>query len=170
MFSDKGQSLMELVVVIAVIIIVVVALTFATIASLRNAQFSQNQVQATKLAQEGIEKIRTLRDRDTADAINYLKGDGGRATKFSDLWAVNLSCPANCYFYFNYASPPVLVGATVANLENIPPPPAKLQFSRQVMIEDVGNGQNQKKVTVITNWTDVSGPHESKLTTILGKI
>lgn len=170
MFNDKGQSLMELVVVIAVIIIVVSALTFATIASLRNAQFSKNQAQATKLAQEGIERIRALRDRDTANAINYIKGDGSMATKFSDLWAVNLSCPTNCYFYFNYASPPVLIGATVANFENIPPPPDTPQFSRKVIIEDVGNGQSQKKVTVITGWTDISGPHESKLTTILGKI
>jgi DNA-binding NarL/FixJ family response regulator len=44
-----------------VAIIVVGALTFATIASLRNAQFSQNQAQATKLAQEGLEKVKSLK-------------------------------------------------------------------------------------------------------------
>lgn len=68
MWSEKGQTLIELIVVIAVIIVVVAALTFATIASLRNANFSQNQAQATKLAQEGLEKVRILRDRDTTGA------------------------------------------------------------------------------------------------------
>lgn len=61
--NENGQSLLELVIVIAVMVVVIGALTFATIASLRNAQFSKNQAQATKLAQEGLEWVRTGRDR-----------------------------------------------------------------------------------------------------------
>lgn len=61
----KGQTLLELVAVVAVVIIVVVALTFATISSLRNSQFAQAQAQATKLAQEGIERVRAGRDRNS---------------------------------------------------------------------------------------------------------
>ena len=63
--SEAGQSLIELIVVTAVAVIVVGALTFATIASLRNAAFAKNQSQATKLAQDGLERMRSLRDRDS---------------------------------------------------------------------------------------------------------
>lgn len=166
MFSEKGQSLMELVVVIAVIIIVVSALVFATIASLRNASFSQNQAQATKLAQQGLEKVRSLRDRDTS-------GSGIWSSSTSCGSSVPLTCPAtqsscptgstnNCYFFFNASG--VLINATAANSETIPPG----NFKRQFFIEDTA--VDQKKVTVVVTWTDISGPHESRLTTILRKI
>lgn len=63
MFNEKGQSLLELVVSIAIAILVLGALTFAIITSLRNASFASNQAQATKLAQEGLENVRSTRDR-----------------------------------------------------------------------------------------------------------
>lgn len=162
MFSEKGQSLMELVVVVVVIIIVVAALTFATIASLRNASFSQNQAQATKLAQQGIERLRSLRDRDTS-------GSGWFPTSCEisipqTCPATQASCPAgNCYFFFNTAG--VLTPGTSANSEPIPPG----NFKRQFFIEDIAT-EEQKKVTVVVTWIDFSGPHESRLTTILRKI
>ena len=63
MSNEKGQTLIELIVVVAVSVIVTGALVFAIIASLRNASFSKNQSQATKLAQEGIERVRIGRDK-----------------------------------------------------------------------------------------------------------
>ncbi len=177
LISQKGQSLIELVVVIAVILIVVGALVFATIASLRNASFAKNQTQSTKLAQEGLEKIRSLRDRDTASSINYNDGTH-TASKFSELWVVSLSCSnvpptcpstlstcpvGNCYFYFNSTNTILTGNATASNLENIVPD----NFRRQFFIEDYVDGTKQKKVTSVVSWTDFSGPHESRLTTIL---
>lgn len=161
--SSKGQTLLELVVVIAVVVIVVAALVFATIASIRNASFAQNQLQATKLAQEGLEKVRSLRDRDTAGSIQYPELTDG---KFSDLWSVELGCQIeinNCYFYFNLGS---LVNGTSVTFESIPPD----NFKRQIQIEDYDGGTQHKKVIAIVVWTDFSGSHESKLTTILGRI
>lgn len=156
--SEAGQTLIELVVVVGVLVIVVGALTFATIASIRNAQFSKNQAQATKLAQEGIERVRTLRDRDRADSISY--NDGSlTAGKFSDLWLITLRCPANCYFYFNPSG--VLISATSSNAELI----SSGTFKRQFQIEDYAS--DQKKVTSVVTWIDFSGSHESRLTTIL---
>ncbi len=150
MFNSKGQSLIELIIVITVGLIIIGALVFATISSLRNAQFASDQIQATKLAQEGLEKIRTLRDRNIAS--------------FNDLWAVPLSCPTNCYFYFN--SSQMLLGGTSVNLETIPPG----NFQRQFLIEDYVDGTKQKQVTAIVKWSDFAGPHESRLTTILRNI
>lgn len=158
--SEKAQTLLELVVVISVVVIVVSALTFATIASIRNASFAQNQLQATKLAQEGVEKVRTLRDRDTDGSMGTPYG------KFSGLWSVQLGCQIeinNCYFYFNLG---LLVSGTPVNFESIPPG----DFKRQIRIEDYAGGTEQKKVTAIVVWTDFSGPHESRLTTILRRL
>lgn len=161
MLNSKGQTLVELVVVIAVLVIVVSALTFATISSLRNAQFAKNQAQATKLAQEGLEKVRSLRDRDTDGSISYNDGTF-TASKFSELWFIILDCPTHCYFYFNLSG--VLVGATSVNVEPI----SSGSFKRQFQIEDYA--ADQKKVTSVVTWIDFSGAHESRLTTILGKI
>ena len=158
--NSNGQSLMELVVVIAVIIIVVAALTFATIASLRNASFSQNQAQATKLAQEGLEKMRSLRDRDTTGAGIWSTSTSCSSSVPSTCPVTQSSCPAGgCYFFFNSSN--VLKNGTAANSEAISPG----NFKRQFFIEDIG--VDQKKVTVVVTWIDVSGPHESRLTTIL---
>ncbi len=159
MESEKGQSLVEVIVAVTVGILVVTALTFATIFSLRNANFSKNAVLATKLAQEGLEKVRTLRDRD--GDVRYIKPDGTQTAKFSDLWPLDLSCPVSCYFYFNTAGG--LIGGTAVNAEPLPP-----HFQRQFEIEN--EGTDRKKVAVIVKWTDPSGPHESKLTTILRKL
>lgn len=165
MRSDKGQSLMELVVVIAVITIVVAALVFATIASLRNASFSQNQAQATKLAQEGLEKVRSLRDRDTTGVGIWSSSTSCGSSVPSTCPATQSSCPSgatnNCYFFFNNSG--VLANGTWVNSEAIPP-----GFRRQFFIED--QGSDQKKVTVVVTWIDFSGSHESRLTTILRKI
>lgn len=150
MLSEKGQSLMELVVVVAVAVVVISALVFATIASLRNASFAQNQLQATKLAQQGLERIRTLRDRD-GDVIFE-----GQTKKFSELSGIR--CPEDCDFVFNKSG--VLISGSIPEK-----PPDSPDFSRQFQIID--EGSDQKKVTAVVKWTDFSGSHESRLTTIL---
>lgn len=157
--DPRGQSLIELVVVVAVIVIVIGALTFATIASLRNANFAKSQAQATKLAQEGLEKVRSLRDRD--DPVDYVKADLTHTNKFSDLWGITFSCPSNCYFYF-------IIGTLVSGngFEAV-----STDFKRQILIEEEGSDPaKQKKVTVRVVWTDFAGDHESRLTTVLRRI
>lgn len=186
MRSENGQTLIEVIVATTVGILVVTALTFATIFSLRNASFSKNSAQATKLAQEGIEKVRTGRDRN--ECINNPPSD-------SDVSVVNswngnsgdLNCPGsgsiwtyliyskcstqtlNCYF--NATSTGVLNYLTSSSsipslAEQIPP-----NFKRVIILsDDSGSFTTQKTVTVIVQWTDASGPHESRLTTILRKI
>ncbi|MBI2018654.1 prepilin-type N-terminal cleavage/methylation domain-containing protein [Candidatus Daviesbacteria bacterium] len=175
MSNEKGQSLMELIVVITVIVFVVGALTFATIASLRNAVFAQNQAQATKLAQEGIERVRTDRDRKAAITGFQLGSPPADVNSWDDddLWSNQISsnCIPNCYF--NISTSGVLqyigAGATVPLYAE----PIAPGFKRVVVLSDeAGSGfyRNEKKVTVVVIWTDFSGPHESKLTTILRKL
>ncbi len=159
--NQKGQTLLELIVVSAVSIIIIGALVFATISSLRNAQFSKNQAQATKLAQQGIETVRSLRDRN--GLVSYNTGSSF-TSQFSDLWPISFSCPTNnCYFNFNSSGG--LVGGSSDTSETV-----STNFKRQIIIEDEGSGNDAKKVTVTVSWTDFAGPHESRLTTILRKL
>ncbi len=156
--SSKGQTLLEVIVASAVGVLVVSALTFAVIFSLRNANLAKNQAQATKLAQAGIERMRGLRDRN--GAVDYIRADGSHTSNFSELWTISFSCPANCYFYFNAST---LMGGTSTNSEPIAP-----NFQRQFLIED--QAAEQKRITAKVKWSDFAGDHESKLTTILGKL
>lgn len=155
---------MELIVVITVAITVIGALTFATLSSLRNAQFSKNQTQSTKLAQEGLEKVRTIRDRDGSVTFTY---SGGTTTKFSDLWSITggMSNSCNpCYFKLN-SDGTSLTGVTDVDVESLG------FLERQILIWDKSSSyQVEKMLSVIVKWTDFSGSHQSQLTTILTKL
>ncbi len=158
--NETGQTLLEVIVAATVGILVVSALTFAVIFSLRNASFAKNQAQATKLAQEGIEKVRSISDRDEAGTVIYQYNPGLYTSKFSDLWGVYFNCPLNCYYYFNSSG--ILTGGTASNSETI------VSFKRQILIED--QSLELKKITAVVIWSDFAGSHESKLTTILRKL
>ena len=173
--SQRGQTLMELVVVLAVSIIIIGALVFATISSLRNAQFAKNQSQATKLAQEALERVRSARDRNSV--IQGFTMAASPITSWDDpeLWSLLISdnCIPNCYFKLNGNILQYLgAGSDIpAGAEN---PLGDGKFKRVIILSDepapLGIWQVQKTVTVIVQWKDFSGPHESKLTSVLRKI
>lgn len=172
--KQQGYTLIEVVIAMAVSILVIGALTFATTSSLRNADIAKRQSQATKLAQEGLEKIRSIRDRD--EAIN---SSFGGVTTFSGLWNISMSadvanCPGGiCYFRF-------------LDITGV------LQQGNQLIVESLGNGafkrqiqiidkltcdsvvntcyQEEKEISSIVKWSDFAGDHQSKLTTILRRI
>lgn len=184
MGNEKGQSLAEVIVATTVGVLVVSALTFATIFSLRNANYAKTAAQATKLAQEGIEGVRVGRDRDRAINNNGALGNvtswNGDTSGNGAIW--NYQIDGNCgntaatpptYCYFNIVSS----GENYGDLEHLtaaPSPPSGTepvgQFNRVVILSDDSNYATQKKVTVIVTWTDFTGPRESKLVTILGKL
>jgi Tfp pilus assembly protein PilW len=163
-FSERGQNLIELIIVMAVAIIVVGSLTFATISSLRNSVFSQNQSQAVKLTQEGLEKVRSIRNRNEIGSVSYIKADSSLANRFSDLFTADL-CKNICYLIFNSFG--VLVGTTSVGFETNSLPEG---FERQIQIQDIGDGSLEKEVTTVVRWSDYSGIHQSIQTTILRKL
>lgn len=170
MFNEKAQTLLELTIVIAVAVLVIGALTFATIGSLRNASFAKNQSQATKLAQEGIEKIRSIRDRNTnIQTLNI--GGSPSLIPFMDLY--------NSFISHDYCSDAPCYFKLVSGVLNQVPGEKDYEtipggFSRQVQIFDKQSCppttncfKAQKEITVIVTWIDFSGVHQSKLTTYL---
>lgn len=173
MVNEKGQSLLELLVVITVTTIVISALVFATIATLRNADFARNQTQATKLAQEGIERVRVGRDRNVPFTGTFSINDGTVVDwQSSSLWgpaSISSSCNP-CYFKISATGSMQSIGSTLTGSELIPPAPAPTVFKRTVLMSDDANFDTEKTITVIVSWDDYSGSHESRLSTILRRL
>ena len=187
MFSERGQNLIELLIVVSVLVFVVGALVFATIASLRNAQLAKNQIQATKLAQAGIERVRAARDRNEVvsilpSAVQSWDGDGSLG---SSLWDYQIysGCGNNnlsCYLKFSTSLGGGLIWISTSS--TFPSSGAESlssdQFKRAVILADratcttsgitvIDCYKREKEATVVVTWTDFSGPHQSRITTIL---
>lgn len=185
MQSQKGQSLLEVMVVLMITVLVLVALLTVVVVSLRNAQFAQNQTKATKYAQDAIERIKTLRDRnDSLETNNTVVMQSSPDThKFSDLWSDKLSnlCAAGteisgpCYFKIveNSITHAVILTQVDPNVWD----DLGDGLKRQIILTDkrsiepnVDKYKYEKELTVRVEWIDASGTHQSDLQTILKKL
>lgn len=193
--NQKGQSLIEVVVALSVAAVIITALLIVVITSLRNAQLSQTQSRATKYAQEGLERVRAIRDRDGAVSsftlgtqANSLSGcASGTPSKFSDLFCNNLSniCPTApsgsgytgnvCYFKVDPSTLSLIYAPGPSNqAEDILDGTNKTGLTREIVIFDNNSSdpnayKSEKLVIVKVRWSDSSGPHESNLQTLLTK-
>lgn len=175
--DEVGQSLLEVIVVIAVGVIIVGALVFATISSLRSANFAKNQTQATKLAQEGIERARLGRNRNSNITGFNLGGNSVDNWIDPDLWDfVKGSCNP-CYFNIDDKGNLSHIGTVITNLvEKVPP--EKPIFTRVINLSDenirdldgVEKYKKEKILSVEVSWIDFAGSHKSNLTTILRRL
>lgn len=181
--QQKGQTLIELVVSIAIVLIIITGVTILTIQGIQNSQFSRNQVQATKLAQEGIEKMRTIRDNKFTVCGDSV---GANVVKTNGLWSTNCGSGNACRYLISQTAglcgtPGVATTtlwinytASTTQTENITL--SGVVFKRIVTVTD---GQNLagtfsptsvKDVTVTVTWTDSSGTHNSNVSTSLTNI
>lgn len=140
-------------------VLVISALTITTIIGLRNSQLSQNQTQATKLAQEGLEKVRSLRSRNQSVCLDLnspipwdsiFAADLAQKKEFK-LNGVGCSDPSGNY----------LVTSAAPDLA----PTSALPFTRRLYLQKTS--PKQINVTSTVSWTDYSGSHQSELITIL---
>lgn len=161
---EKGQSLLEITIALGVAVLVITALTVTTLIGLRNSQFSQNQVQATKLAQEGLEKIKQMRNRNTfictEDGTNYSWKIEEAPT--SNIWQNLLVGTSSAYYFI-----PVAGNCELKNTVNNNEAAISGLFHRKVFIENITGEPMQKKFTTQVLWDDPSGSHKSELITIL---
>ena len=70
-FSEKGQSILEVMIALAAATIIITAIVAAVISALSNEQFSIGQNQATQFAQEGLDSMRNLSQTDWNTFVNY---------------------------------------------------------------------------------------------------
>ena len=193
--NQSGQSLIEVIVAAAVGILVVTALTFATIFSLRNANFAKNSALATKLAQEGIEWVRTGRDRNQCisnlgASVNSWNGSSSNSgcPGPGSVWNYQISVAegcdnpstgGKCYFSINPNTGALtrigfaFTSFPTSGVEKIPI--TNTIFQRVVILSDDSAGSPprwtfEKIATAVVQWTDATGTHESRLTTVLRKL
>lgn len=141
--SQGGQSLLEVLVALGIVLLVILALVRAAVVSIRNADFSKKQAQATSYAQEGMENIRAFRD-----------------SNWDGFWVVATGatyCLVGAIPSGNCPAP------TCLTLGNV--------FTRCVKIETVDStlGKERAKVTVTVSWTDSVGIHKSELISYFSK-
>lgn len=191
--KESGQTMVEVLVALTIAVFVVISLLVVILSGLKNSQFAQNQSKATKYAQEAIEKIKAIRDRDlvvtfanpSSSCYTPLQ-DLPHYTTFSSLWNCNLSsetlspCTTSpsggspekvCYFRLNTAGGALTLNEAVdsADINDV-----RLGdgLTRQIFIEDKTTPADddytqQKMVTVKVLWSDSSGSHESNVQTLL---
>ncbi|OGC38001.1 hypothetical protein A2155_01905 [candidate division WWE3 bacterium RBG_16_52_45] len=92
--ARKGQSLVEAVVAIGIALIVVTGLVVLAVGAVRSATLSRNRSVAVQYAQEGLEALRSVRDRDFTDlpdsGTNKLFWDGSQWNAISGSEAIDL--------------------------------------------------------------------------------
>lgn len=69
--TQSGQTLVEAIISISVVVLLVTGLIAGTTASLKTSQSGRSRDQAVKLAEEGIEYARSLRDQSWATLSTY---------------------------------------------------------------------------------------------------
>lgn len=158
-FSQKGQSILEIIITLSILGLILGSLVIVIVNSLKNSQFSKNQSQATKLAEEGLDSVRTMKSKELC-TLTYL---------------------GTQYYWVNKPSAQLVWGnSTILGTYNIDTTGCNLTFSstpqsilpgkffqRQIILSTDGAASNRLKITSKVTWNDISGLHESKLFTIL---
>lgn len=170
--AQKGQALLEILVALAIGVILVTAFVSLGAVSVRNSRFAKDQVDATKLAQEGVEAVITIRDQNANNAIRV----GAANYKWSDLYSLSMNCAqpfdTNCAATDFFLDLCPNLGPTPTTQRCLRNNPASWQvtlsggtttFLRKIRITDSGTN-NIKNMTVYVWWIDANGTHKSTLT------
>lgn len=187
--EQAGQTLLEVAMAVGVVLVLITAITIVTLEGLRNSQFSQNETQATKLAQEGIDRVRAIRDRNgliyTGSGVGGACAGGTCVNWNSFTWnscTTTSSCSFRLGFLDNSGGSCLVSGSSSANpclILSTSKEPILGKFSRGITITDclASNdttcyNQNypaldQKKVTSLVSWQDSGGVHQSNLVSLL---
>ena len=141
----KGQSLIEVVVSLGVAVVMAVSLIATSLLTQKTARTAKNNNQATKLAQESIEKIRVFRDRQgfgalTANTCLILDSSNPDPTH----WVLTVGC---------------------VNGEGISA--SNTNFERKIEIVD--SSATSKLVTVTVSWNEPGGTQTVKNQTFLSQ-
>lgn len=163
----KGQTMLEVIVLLGVLLIVTSAVVIISVNSLRNSQFSKNQTQATRLSQEGIDKVRTAISRNCP-----LENPGGAPFYWYEnepfVWDIGiLQSPG--YYSVDLKSTPCEftdVTNTASQADNLDSKFTTL-FKRQLLISK--DSDSTLIVSSIIEWVDFSGTHTSNITTYISK-
>lgn len=141
---QKGQSLLEVLLALGVAIIIIVSLSALAVYGLRNAQHGKNVETATRLAGQGAEQVRTVRDRQS--------------------WQVFRTYPVNSCFQVETSNWTL----QQAGCGGVPLLNEFSNFLREIRLTDATTGAGEgRKITVTVFWTDTAGTNQINTDTIL---
>ncbi|TSC89467.1 MAG: Uncharacterized protein G01um10145_624 [Microgenomates group bacterium Gr01-1014_5] len=145
---SKGQSLFELIIAIGIGIIIVTAIVQLVTISVRNASFAKNKNEATRLAQQALEWLRSEKEKDWAVFYNR--------TGNPAYWCL----PTLAWIAGQCGSGQTISGSTT--------------FTRQATldqddIDDDGEVIDIAVVVVTVFWTEGGKTHQSQVTTQFGE-
>lgn len=139
--KEKGQSIFELVIALAVTVLIITGIVQVVTISIRNANFSKTQAEATRYAQQAAEWLRAERDN-------------GWETFYSKA-AIGDWCLKN----LDWAGPGVCGTGDFI-----------LQTSFLRSLKLISPDIKTVKAEIRVSWTDSQGRHESKIDTVLVNI
>ena len=135
--SERGQSMVEVVVAVGLILAAMTALLSLGVVSLRGASFGISKIKATRLANEELELVRAYRD--TVGWAGFVLDLG--------------ECGSGCHIASDLT-------AVTSGTE-----PVAESFTRCFTV--VAEGGSKMRITAVVNWTDQSGERDVTLSSVL---
>jgi len=133
--AKSGQSLIEAVVAIGITLLVITGLVVLAVGAVRSATLSRNRSLAVQYAQEGMEALRSIRDRNFSDlptgGINRLVWTGTQWSTLAGTETIN-------FYTRSFTSAQVSAG--------------KLKITLTVAWSDSGGSHTVDLTTYLTNW------------------
>lgn len=174
MKNKKAFTLLEVLLAITFITVVFTAITGLILATLQANRKNVHTLQATYLAQEGLEAMRYIRD---SNWLQNYKWDEG-VTQWGANFGLESSATLNEFYliekgeddaYWSLAT--VASRAKVSGIVTLENGKEFLRIIQVVPVPDetdpTQNREDAWKVTALVSWEDRGGDHEVKLSTIL---
>lgn len=132
----RGQSLIEAIIALAIALIVITGLVVLAVGAVRTATLSKNRSLAVQYAQEGIEALRSIRDRDFSE----LPASGGphRLVWTGSEWTAVAGTETITFFKRSFTASE--------------PSSGKLRFDLTVSWVDSGGTHNVDLITYLADW------------------
>jgi len=134
--ARKGQSLVEAVVAIGISLVVITGLVVLAVGAVRTATLSRNRSLAVQYAQEGMEALRSVRDRDYTE----LPSSGG---PYRVVWTGS---------EWNTLAGTETLGMFTRSFAVSEPAAGKLQFDLSVTWTDSAGGHSVDLSTYLADW------------------
>lgn len=154
--KSKGITLLETIVSLGILVIGVVASLSIATASLTFSQESEETLVVVSLAREGIEIVRTLRDR---DGLPALPSSGSRIVDARYIFHLNYPTDSDYIDYCNNCR--LYISNNVYNHTG----GKQTNFRRMIKFYPVSD--TERKVVSIVNWQERGRTHQFKLETYL---
>lgn len=146
----RGQSIVELVIGLGVVIILAMSLVGTNLITQKTSRSAQNEVQATKFAQQGTEEIRIIRDQNGYTTIPTSPTGCYKITKG------NIQNPAT----WSLTTTDCITGGELIQSNS-----SETAFTRVVKSAD--SGTNRKIITVTVSWNESGNKRSVKNETFL---